>query len=136
MILVKPKKSLGQHFLKDKEVAARISQSLAAFKGFPVLEIGPGTGVLTRFLLQEGYDLRLIEIDHESVLYLKENLQFPSERIWEGDFLQLSLDKLYDSPFCIIGNFPYYISSQILFKVLTCKDQVICCVGMFQKEVA
>ncbi|MDP4276958.1 MAG: 16S rRNA (adenine(1518)-N(6)/adenine(1519)-N(6))-dimethyltransferase RsmA [Bacteroidota bacterium] len=136
MIPVKPKKSLGQHFLTDLDVAARIACTLEAYKGVPVLEIGPGMGVLTQFLLKDGHDLKVIELDRESVTYL--NARFPSlsDRIIEGDFLKLPLEELYEGPFCVIGNYPYNISSQILFKVLEHKDRIPCCSGMFQKEVA
>jgi len=136
MIPVKPKKSLGQHFLTDLDVAARIACTLNAYKGIPVLEIGPGMGVLTRFLLDYGHDLRVIELDNESVAYLKVHFPRLSGRIIEGDFLKLPIEQLYQGPFCVIGNYPYNISSQILFKVLENKDVVPCCSGMFQKEVA
>lgn len=134
---VKPKKALGQHFLTDLSVARRIASTLDDFKGLPVLEVGPGMGVLTQFLLSTGHDLRVAEIDTESVDYL--NAEFPDldGRIIEGDFLKMDLGKLYgDSRFCVIGNYPYNISSQIFFKVLDYKDQVACCSGMLQKEVA
>lgn len=136
MTIVKPKKALGQHFLKDLEVAARIACTLDSYKGFPVLEIGPGTGVLTQFLLENGHDLKVVELDRESVRYL--NTYFPSlkNRIIEGDFLKLPLDALYEGSFCIIGNYPYNISSQIFFRVLDYKDRIPCCSGMIQKEVA
>ncbi|HEY5499678.1 MAG TPA: 16S rRNA (adenine(1518)-N(6)/adenine(1519)-N(6))-dimethyltransferase RsmA [Bacteroidales bacterium] len=136
MTIVKPKKSLGQHFLKDLDVAARIAQTLDAYKGMPILEIGPGMGVLTRFLLDYGHDLKVVELDRDSVTYLEEHFPTLSGRIIGNDFLKLSLDSIYDGPFCIIGNYPYNISSQILFKVLENKDKVPCCSGMFQKEVA
>jgi len=136
MTIVKPKKALGQHFLKDLEVAARIACTLDSYKGFPLLEIGPGTGVLTQFLLENGHDLKVVELDRESVRYL--NTYFPSlkNRIIEGDFLKLPLDALYEGSFCIIGNYPYNISSQIFFRVLDYKDRIPCCSGMIQKEVA
>jgi len=136
MIPVKPKKSLGQHFLTNLETAARISCTLDAFKGLPVLEIGPGMGVLTQFLLKNHNDLKVIELDGESVRYL--NAHFPAleGKIIEGDFLRLPLDTLFNTPYCVIGNYPYNISSQILFRVLENKDTIPCCAGMFQKEVA
>jgi 16S rRNA (adenine1518-N6/adenine1519-N6)-dimethyltransferase len=136
MTLVKPKKALGQHFLKDLNVAARIAQTLDAHKDVPVLEIGPGMGVLTRFLLDYGHDLKVVELDSESVKYL--NIHFPelAGRIIGEDFLKLDLNPLYDGPFCVIGNYPYNISSQIFFKVLEYKDRIPCCTGMLQKEVA
>jgi len=136
MTIVKPKKSLGQHFLKDLDVAARIAQTLDAFIGTPVLEIGPGMGVLTRFLQDYGHDLKVVELDRDSVTYLKEHFPTLNGKIIGNDFLKIPLDDIFDEPFCIIGNYPYNISSQILFKVLENKDKVPCCSGMFQKEVA
>lgn len=136
MIPVKPKKSLGQHFLKNLDIAAQIAGTVDAYKGFPVLEIGPGMGVLTRFLLQNNHDLTVIELDSESVRYLQSSFPALQDRIIEGDFLKLKLEELFPAPFCVIGNYPYNISSQILFKVLDHKDLIPCCTGMFQKEVA
>jgi len=136
MTIVKPKKSLGQHFLKDLDVAARIAQTLDAYKGMPILEIGPGMGVLTRFLLDYGHDLKVVELDRDSVTYLNEHFPALTGRIIGNDFLKIPLDEIFDEPFCVIGNYPYNISSQILFKVLENKDKVPCCSGMFQKEVA
>jgi 16S rRNA (adenine1518-N6/adenine1519-N6)-dimethyltransferase len=137
MTIIRPKKALGQHFLKDLSIAQRIAQTLSAYHDYPILEVGPGMGVLTHYLLKENYNLSVIEIDSESVGYLKNN--FPaltSDRIIEEDFLQLDIDKLFNTKCCIIGNYPYYISSQIFFKVLENREQVICCSGMIQKEVA
>ena len=136
MRLVKPKKALGQHFLKDLQIAQRIADTLDTFKSLPVLEIGPGMGVLTQFLLEAGHDLTVVELDMESVDYL--NLNFPDlkGRIIAEDFLKLDLSKLCPGQFCVIGNYPYNISSQIFFKVLYYKDQIPCCSGMLQKEVA
>lgn len=133
---VKPKKSLGQHFLTDMDIARRIAATLSAHKNVPVVEVGPGTGVLTRFLLEEGYRLKVIELDRESVAYLNDN--FPQLRgdIIEGDFLKTDLAELFGTEFCVIGNYPYNISSQIFFKVLEYKDKIPCCSGMIQKEVA
>ena len=136
MTNVRPKKSLGQHFLKDLGIAQRIAETLSAYRGLPVLEVGPGTGVLTRFLLDEGHDLSVVEIDRESIAYLEKNFPTLNGRIYTDDFLQMKLDACFPSKFCIIGNYPYYISSQIFFKVLTCREQVVCCSGMIQKEVA
>ncbi|MBR5332478.1 MAG: 16S rRNA (adenine(1518)-N(6)/adenine(1519)-N(6))-dimethyltransferase RsmA [Muribaculaceae bacterium] len=134
---VKPKKALGQHFLTDLSVAARIAATLDDYKGMPVLEVGPGMGVLTQFLLDNGHDVKVAEIDTESVEYLNENFPNLEGRIIEGDFLQMRLDELYEgNDFCVIGNYPYNISSQIFFKVLDYKDKVTCCSGMLQKEVA
>jgi len=136
MTIVKPKKSLGQHFLKDLEVAARIACTIDLYKDLPVLEIGPGTGVLTQFLLKNGHDLKVVELDRESVRYLQEYFPALEGRIIEGDFLKLPLDDLYEGSFCIIGNYPYNISSQIFFRVLDFKEKIPCCSGMIQKEVA
>lgn len=134
---VRAKKALGQHFLTDQHVAERIAATLDDFKGLPVLEIGPGMGILTHWLLEKGHDLRVVEIDVESVDYLKRNFPALDGRIIEGDFLQLDLEKVMGpGKFCVIGNYPYNISSQIFFKVLDCKDRVPCCSGMLQKEVA
>lgn len=134
---VKPKKALGQHFLTDLSIADRIAATLDDYKGVPVIEVGPGMGVLTRFLLDRGHDLTVVEIDTESVDYL--NRYFPelSGRVLEEDFLKMDLAaKVGNKPFCVIGNYPYNISSQIFFKVLDFKDSVTCCSGMLQKEVA
>lgn len=132
---VKAKKHLGQHFLTDLNIAKRISDALELETEMPVLEVGPGMGVLTQFLLQnEKYNTSVVEIDHESVEYLC--IHYPQLNIIEGDFLRLKLEELYDKPFCVIGNFPYNISSQIFFKVLEYRNQIPVCVGMIQKEVA
>lgn len=135
---VKPKKALGQHFLTDLDVARRIAATLDDFRSLPVVEVGPGMGVLTQFLLADGYDLRVAEIDTESVAYLQENFPELDGRIIEGDFLRMNLDELFpgDGKFCVIGNYPYNISSQIFFHVLDYKDRVACCSGMLQREVA
>lgn len=136
MKTVRPKKALGQHFLKDLEIASRIADTLAAYRHLPVLEVGPGTGVLTRFLLDNGHNLAVVEVDAESVNYLRQNFPALQNRILAADFLRLDLQRLYPTPFCIIGNYPYHISSQIFFKALDCKAHVRCCAGMIQKEVA
>ena len=136
MRLVKPKKALGQHFLKDLQMAQRIADTLDTFKSLPVLEIGPGMGVLTQFLLEAGHDLTVVELDMESVDYLNQNFPDLKGRIIAEDFLKLDLSKLFPGQFCVIGNYPYNISSQIFFKVLDYKDQIPCCSGMLQKEVA
>ncbi len=133
---VRPKKFLGQHFLTDMTVAERIAATLDAYIGTPVLEVGPGMGVLTDFLAKKGHDLTVVELDRESVAFLRRNRPSLQDRIIEADFLALDLDKLYDKPFCVIGNYPYNISSQIFFKVLEHRDKIICCSGMLQKEVA
>ncbi len=134
---VKPKKALGQHFLTDLSVAARIASVIDDCKGMPVLEVGPGMGVLTRFLLDAGHDLDVVEIDAESVEYLGRNFPELDGHILERDFLKMNISEMYpDKDFCVIGNYPYNISSQIFFKVLEHKEQVKCCAGMLQKEVA
>lgn len=133
---VRAKKSLGQHFLKDMGVARDIAGSLVLSGKMRVLEVGPGTGVLTRFLLQnENIELTAVELDRESVDWLTVNM--PELHLIEADFLKLDLNILYPSgEFCLIGNYPYNISSQIFFKVLEYKDRIPCCSGMIQKEVA
>ena len=136
MRLVKPKKALGQHFLKDLQIARQIAETLDTYKGMPVLEIGPGMGVLTQFLLDAGHDLTVVELDRESVAYLEKNFPRLEGRILAEDFLRLDLSKIFSSPFCVIGNYPYNISSQIFFRVLDYKDSVPCCSGMIQREVA
>ena len=134
---VRAKKSLGQHFLTDLSIAERIAATVDVDTSLPVLEVGPGMGVLTQFLLERGRDLTVVELDRDSVAYLNTNFPQLAGRIIEADFLKLDLKQTYgDRPFCIIGNYPYNISSQILFKVLDYKDQVVCCSGMFQREVA
>lgn len=137
---VKPKKALGQHFLTDLSVAARIASTLDGYKGVPVIEVGPGMGVLTRFLVEEGHDVTAAEIDGESIEYLKAEFSdlYREGRILHCDFLQTDLGKVFpgDKPFCVIGNYPYNISSQIFFHVLDYKDRVVCCSGMLQREVA
>jgi len=134
---VKAKKYLGQHFLKDESVAEKIADSLS-FEGYEnVLEIGPGMGVLTKYLLKKDTTTYVIEIDSESVEYLKANYLNLSSRIIEKDFLKYDLTQIFqDRPFAIIGNFPYNISSQILFKTLEMRQQIPEFSGMFQKEVA
>ncbi len=133
---VRPKKSLGQHFLKDLSIAGKIADTLKGYEALPVLEVGPGMGVLTRFLLENQFNLTVVELDRESVEYL--HVHFPSleGKIIQEDFLRLQLDQLFSGHFCVIGNYPYNISSQIFFKVLEYKELVPCCSGMIQKEVA
>jgi 16S rRNA (adenine1518-N6/adenine1519-N6)-dimethyltransferase len=133
---VYPKKNLGQHFLKDTSVARRIAASLTGEGYSSVLEIGPGMGILTGYLLERGFsDFRVIEIDNESVHYIKE--QFPElDNIITGDFLSMDIDKYPAGKMAIIGNFPYNISTQIFFKVLKHRDKVVEIAGMLQKEVA
>jgi 16S rRNA (adenine1518-N6/adenine1519-N6)-dimethyltransferase len=129
---VKAKKHLGQHFLKDLSIAEDIVNQLT-IKENTILEIGSGMGVLTQFLITQNIDLHLIEIDKESVFYLR--LHYPESKIIEGDFLKLDLN-IFQNNISIIGNFPYNISSQILFKAFDNRDKVTEVVGMFQKEVA
>lgn len=137
---VRPKKALGQHFLTDLSVARRIASTLDDFTGLPVMEVGPGMGVLTGFLLEQGHDVKVAEIDSESIAYLRE--AFPAleseGRIIEGDFLKMDLAEAFPGAekICVIGNYPYNISSQIFFHVLDYKDLVVCCSGMLQREVA
>lgn len=131
-----PKKNLGQHFLKDLGVARKIAWTLTGKGYHSVLEIGPGMGILTRYLIERGFpDLRVIEIDNESVHYLKENFADLKEII-RGDFLTMDIDSHFSGKLAIIGNFPYNISTQILFRVLQNRDKIeeVCC--MLQKEVA
>ncbi len=135
MTLVRAKKHLGQHFLKDLSVAQRIADSLPDTCTLPVLEVGPGMGVLSQFVIQKPNRFAAVEIDHESVEYLHQNL--PALDVIEGDFLKMDLENLFDGEkFAVIGNFPYNISSQIFFRVLAVRDRVPYVVGMVQKEVA
>ena len=133
---VTPKKRLGQHFLTDESVAEQIVASLKAGNRH-VLEVGPGMGVLTKYLLQQpDLDFSVVELDSESVEYLKVHYPALAPRIMEADFLTLKLDELYQDNLTIIGNFPYNISTQIMFKMPEYKSLVTELVGMFQKEVA
>ena len=137
MRLVKPKKFLGQHFLKDLKIAQDIADTVDACPGLPVLEVGPGMGVLTQFLIPKGRPLKVVELDFESVAYLREHFPALEEGIIEDDFLKMHLDRLFDGqPFVLTGNYPYNISSQIFFKMLEYKELIPCCTGMIQKEVA
>ena len=130
---VRAKKHLGQHFLNDEQIAFDITDLLS--KGTKnVVEIGPGMGVLTQFLVKKDFVTEVVEIDTESVFYLR--LNYPKLSVHEGDFLQLQLKEKYPYPFSLIGNFPYNISSQILFKAFENRDQIPEVIGMFQKEVA
>lgn len=134
MTEVKAKKFLGQHFLTDERIAERIVDSLSTETNH-VLEIGPGMGVLTKYLIKKDeLDFHVVEIDRESVAYLHDH--YPTLDVIEGDFIQYDLTPLFHDTFSIIGNFPYNISSQILFKVFDNRDRVSEVVGMFQKEVA
>lgn len=137
MGLVKPKKFLGQHFLKDLSIAKDIADTVDECPGLPILEVGPGMGVLTQFLMEKGREVKVVELDFESVAYLRENFPALEGNIIEDDFLKLKLEKLFDGrPFVLTGNYPYNISSQIFFKMLDDKDLIPCCTGMIQKEVA
>lgn len=134
---VKAKKHLGQHFLTDLNIARNTAEALS-FEGYTkVLEIGPGMGVLTQFLLEKSeIKAFVIEIDTESVVYLKQHFPSLENHIIEGDFLQINLNDYFKEPFAVVGNFPYNISSQIVFKVIDNKENIPEFAGMFQKEVA
>jgi len=132
---VRAKKFLGQHFLKDKSIAKKIVNLLNK-ENNTTLEIGPGMGILTEFLIQQKKDLEVIEIDSESVDYLIKRYPFLKKKIRNYDFLKLDIKKNYQKKISIIGNFPYNISSQILFKILENRNQIYEIVGMLQKEVA
>ncbi len=137
MKLVKPKKFLGQHFLKDLQIAQDIADSVDACPDIPVLEVGPGMGVLTQFLLPKRRSVKVVELDFESVAYLKENFPQLGADIIEQDFLKMDLKEVFGGePFVLMGNYPYNISSQIFFKMLDNKELIPCCTGMIQKEVA
>ena len=136
--MVQPKKHLGQHFLRDERIASDIAHALTGHGGYGhVLEVGPGTGVLTKYLLErKDTVLHAVEMDHESVDYLMAHYPQISGRLHTGDFLRMNLDTIVEGPLGIIGNFPYNISSQIFFKVLEHRDHIPEVVGMLQKEVA
>lgn len=134
---VRPKKALGQHFLTDLNVARRIADTIDGFTDIPIVEVGPGMGVLTQFLVEKGCDLTVVEIDTESVAWLKANMPALDGHILEADFLRLDLGELFNGQkMCVIGNYPYNISSQIFFHILQWRNLVVCCSGMLQKEVA
>lgn len=134
---VKAKKHLGQHFLTNDQIASDIATSLQSEKFTKVLEIGPGTGVLTKVLLPiHGENLTVIDIDTESIVYLRKNFKALGDRIIEGDFLNMRISDITEEKIALIGNYPYNISTQIMFKVFENKDQIVECSGMFQKEVA
>ena len=136
MKTVKPKKFLGQHFLKDLKIAQDIADTVDTCPGIPVLEVGPGMGVMTQFLVRKDRPLKVIEIDFESVAYLRTHYPQLEENIIEDDFLKMHLERFGGQPFVLTGNYPYNISSQIFFKMLDYKDLIPCCTGMIQKEVA
>ena len=134
---VRPKKQLGQHFLTDQDVACRIADTVDACPALPILEVGPGMGVLTQYLLPKGRPVKVVEIDTESVAYLKENMPQLGENILGDDFLRMPLDQVFGGqPFVLTGNYPYNISSQIFFRMLEYRDLIPCCAGMIQREVA
>lgn len=134
---VKPKKHLGQHFLMDLGIAENIAKAVKGHQGTrKLLEIGPGMGVLTDFLIAQEWDLYLVEVDRESIAYLKQNYPQLSDKIIEADFLQHDFGKVIGGKYIVAGNFPYNISSQIFFKILPERNQVVEVVCMLQKEVA
>ena len=137
MRYVRPKKALGQHFLTDLSIARRIADTVDTCPALPILEVGPGMGVLTQYLVQKGRDLRVVEIDDESVAYLQQHFPALEGRIVADDFLRMPLEALFDGqPFVLTGNYPYNISSQIFFRLLDYRHLIPCCTGMIQKEVA
>ena len=137
MKLVKAKKNLGQHFLTDLNIARRIADTVDACPDIPVLEIGPGMGVLTQYLVTKDREVKAVEIDKESVAFLHENYPELRNNIIGEDFLRMDLYKVFERrPFVLTGNYPYDISSQIFFKMLDYKDLIPCCTGMIQREVA
>ncbi len=134
---VRPKKNLGQHFLTDLNIAKDIADTVDACPEIPVLEVGPGMGVLTQYLITKPRDLRVVEIDSESVAYLNEHFPQLRDQIVADDFLRMDLRQLFDGrQFVLTGNYPYDISTQIFFKMLDNKDLIPCCTGMIQREVA
>lgn len=134
---VKPKKNLGQHFLTDLNIAQRIADTVDACPTIPILEVGPGMGVLTQYLMQKSRELKVVEIDSESVTYLNEHFSVMKKNIIGEDFLRMDLSKVFDGrQFVLTGNYPYDISSQIFFKMLDYKDIIPCCTGMIQREMA
>lgn len=134
---VKPKKNLGQHFLTDLNVAKRIADTVDACPNIPILEIGPGMGVLTQYLVEKHRDVKAVEIDKESVAYLNEAFPILHDNIVRADFLQMNLEDIFSGKqFVLTGNYPYDISSQIFFKMLDNKNLIPCCTGMIQREVA
>ena len=137
MRAVKPKKFLGQHFLKDLKIAQDIADTVDAVPELPVLEVGPGMGVLTQFLVNKQRLVKVVEVDFESVAYLREEFPSLEDHIIEDDFLKMNLERVFEGkPFVLTGNYPYNISSQIFFIMLDNKNLIPCCTGMIQKEVA
>lgn len=134
---VRPKKNLGQHFLIDLNIARRIADTVDMCPDIPVLEVGPGMGVLTQYLVTKKRPVKVVEIDSESVAYLNEKWPSLRSNIIGEDFLRMDLSRVFDGrPFVLTGNYPYDISSQIFFKMLDNKDLIPCCTGMIQREVA
>ena len=135
---VRPKKNLGQHFLTDLSIAKRIADTVdEPYANLPVLEVGPGMGVMTQYLVEKPRPLKVVEIDRESVAYLNENLPKLRENILGADFLRMDLNEVFGGQqFVLTGNYPYDISSQIFFKMLDNRDLIPCCTGMIQHEVA
>ncbi|MBO6234152.1 MAG: 16S rRNA (adenine(1518)-N(6)/adenine(1519)-N(6))-dimethyltransferase RsmA [Prevotella sp.] len=136
---VRPKKNLGQHFLTDLGIARRIADTVDAYPDIPVLEIGPGMGVMTQFLITKPRPFKAVEIDEESVEYLNGNFNGNVNSHWliQGDFLKMDLNEVFGGrQFVLTGNYPYDISSQIFFKMLDNKELIPCCTGMIQREVA
>lgn len=134
---VRPKKFLGQHFLKDLNVARAIADTVDACPELPILEVGPGMGVLTQYLLPKEREVKVAEIDFESVAYLRDAYPQLEEGIIEDDFLKMRLENVFEGrSFVLTGNYPYNISSQIFFKMLDYRHLIPCCTGMIQKEVA
>jgi 16S rRNA (adenine1518-N6/adenine1519-N6)-dimethyltransferase len=136
---VRPKKNLGQHFLTDLGIARRIADTVDAYPDIPVLEIGPGMGVMTQFLITKPRPFKAVEIDEESVEYLNGNFKGNVNSHWliQGDFLKMDLNEVFEGrQFVLTGNYPYDISSQIFFKMLDNKELIPCCTGMIQREVA
>jgi 16S rRNA (adenine1518-N6/adenine1519-N6)-dimethyltransferase len=134
---VRPKKNLGQHFLTDLSIAKRIADTVDACPQLPVLEVGPGMGVMTQYLVEKPRPLKVVEIDRESVAYLNEHFPKLRENILGEDFLRMDLNQVFGGQqFVLTGNYPYDISSQIFFKMLDNRDLIPCCTGMIQHEVA
>lgn len=134
---VRPKKFLGQHFLTHLPTAQAIADTVDACPGLPILEVGPGMGVMTQYLLPKEREFKVVEIDFESVAYLREHFPALEDHIIEDDFLKMHLEHTFEGrPFVLTGNYPYNISSQIFFKMLDYRHLIPCCTGMIQKEVA
>ena len=134
---VRPKKFLGQHFLTDLGIASDIADTVDSCPGIPILEVGPGMWVMTQYLERKQRELKVVEIDTESVAYLRERFPSMQGNVIEDDFLAMRLDRVFDGrPFVLTGNYPYNISSQIFFHMLEYRSLIPCCTGMIQKEVA